>query len=304
LALASQLYDLAASDKIDVIHAHYAIPHCTAAYLARQMLRERSTRDLKIVTTLHGTDAELVGQMPSYRPIVEFGLNTSHAVTAVSHYLKDVTVKQLQVKREIEVIYNPINTCMYVPATRSSAPAGYVPQLVHISNFRPVKRIHDAIKVFDLVRSAAPARLLFVGKGPDRLAAEVLVERLGLSEHVEFLGAVLYADEVLRSADLLLSTSEKESFGLTIAEAMACEVPVVATKVGGVPEVVEDGVCGRLVPLGSIEAMAEAAIEILKNPERAREMGRAGRRRVIERFDQERIVNQYEDLYARVLQRG
>lgn len=301
LALASQLYDLAADGKIDLIHVHYAIPHSTAAYLAQQMLRERGIRDVKIVTTLHGTDAELVGQMPSYRPIVEFGLNTSHAVTAVSNYLRDITVEQLQVNCEIEVIYNPINTLLYRPAEPSSSPGSYIRRLVHISNFRPIKRIHDVIKAFDLIRNVVPARLLFVGKGPDRSTAEVLVERLGLSEYVEFIGAVLYVDDILRRADLLLSTSENESFGLTIAEAMACEVPVVATKVGGVPEVVEDGVSGVLVPLGCIQSMTQAAIEILQNPELAREMGRAGRRRVMELFDQNRIVSQYEDLYARVL---
>ena len=301
LALASDLYQLASSGEIDLIHVHYAIPHSTAAYLARQMLRETSARDVKIVTTLHGTDAELVGQMPSYRPIVEFSLNQSDAVTAVSYYLKEITQCQLCMKCQIDMIYNPINTQLYRPAENPPPRNSQVRRLVHISNFRSVKRIHDTIKAFDLIRNAIPARLIFVGKGPDRSAAEVMVDQLGLSDHVEFVGAVLYVDDILRRADLLLSTSENESFGLTIAEALACEVPVVATDVGGVSEVVEDGVCGKLVPLGCTRSLAEAAIEILRDPENAKEMGRAGRRRVTELFDQEKIVSQYEDLYRRML---
>ncbi|MFH1742624.1 MAG: N-acetyl-alpha-D-glucosaminyl L-malate synthase BshA [bacterium] len=301
LALASTLYELVVDGSVDLIHVHYAIPHSVAAYLARQMLRENCERDVKIVTTLHGTDADLVGQMPSLRPSVEFGLHMSDRVTAVSRYLRDTTIEQLKVTREVEVIYNPIDTDLYSPPKNRAARDSQVQRLVHISNFRPVKRIHDAIKVFDLIRYVVPSRLLFVGKGPDRSTAEMLVERLGLSDCVEFLGAVLHADDILKRADLLLSTSEKESFGLTIAEAMACEVPVVATNVGGVPEVVEDGVSGKLVPLGNVQSMAQAAIEILQDPARAREMGRAGRQRVIERFEQNKIVKQYEDLYQRVL---
>ncbi|HPO08568.1 MAG TPA: N-acetyl-alpha-D-glucosaminyl L-malate synthase BshA, partial [bacterium] len=266
------------------------------------MLRENQKHDVRIITTLHGTDAELVGQMPSLRAATEFGVNMSDAVTAVSEYLRRVTVEELNVKRPVEVIFNPINTQVYCPSENRPATGNQVRRIVHISNFRPVKRIQDAIKAFDLICHAVPARLLFVGKGPDQSTAEMLVERLGLSDCVEFLGAVIQPDDILRRADLLLSTSERESFGLTIAEAMACEVPVVATNVGGVPEVLQDGVCGRLVPLGCVQSMAEAAIEILRDPQQAQAMGQAGRKRVRERFDQETIVQQYENLYWRMME--
>jgi len=302
LALATTLYELAAENCVDIIHVHYAIPHSMAAYLARQMLRENQKHDVRIITTLHGTDAELVGQMPSLRAATEFGVNMSDAVTAVSEYLRRVTVEELNVKRPVEVIFNPINTQVYCPSENRPATGNQVRRIVHISNFRPVKRIQDAIKAFDLICHAVPARLLFVGKGPDQSTAEMLVERLGLSDCVEFLGAVIQPDDILRRADLLLSTSERESFGLTIAEAMACEVPVVATNVGGVPEVLQDGVCGRLVPLGCVQSMAEAAIEILRDPQQAQAMGQAGRKRVRERFDQETIVQQYENLYWRMME--
>ena len=302
LALASQLFTLATEQDLDLLHVHYAIPHATSAYLARQMIEARTGRRIPVVTTLHGTDTDLVGQSPSYRPVVEFSLSCCDKLTAVSNYLKEATESQFELTGEsIEVIYNPIDTELFAPLpSKKKEPTGER-TVIHVSNLRSVKRIEDAVKVFDLIRAALPARMRFVGDGPDRSLAEPLVERLGLSDRVEFVGKSLEVDRLIASSDLLLSTSESESFGMTIAEAMACEVPVVATRVGGIPEVVRDGVDGILSPVGDIQAMAEAAIGILSCWGKSKRMGEAGRERVLDCFNLEMIVDRYEALYRTVL---
>ncbi len=247
LALASQIYMLGEAGELDLLHVHYAIPHATSACIAQTMLRANTDKDLPIVTTLHGTDTDLVGQDPLYKPVVEFSLSHCDAITAVSEYLKTTTESEFAIKgAEIEVIYNPIDTALFSPAPREDDSPCRERIISHVSNFRPVKRIQDTIKVFDLVRNVIPARLRFVGEGPDRSLAEPLVERLGLSDHVEFLGKSLEVEKLIATSDLLLSTSGSESFGLTIAEAMSCGVPVVATRVGGVPEVLRDGIDGLI----------------------------------------------------------
>lgn len=301
LSLASTIYDTFNEHSLDILHVHYAVPHSTSAFLAKQMLCQRSAEKLKVITTLHGTDTELVGQMPSYKPVVEFSIESSNAVTAVSDYLKRVSLEQLDIRKEIHVIHNPIDTEVFAPPTNDHRIERNIKTVVHISNFRPVKRILDVIKVFDLIAAAIPARLVMVGEGPDRASAEWLVNQLGLREKVEFIGESNIVSQILQNADLLLSTSEKESFGMTIAEAMACETPVVSTCVGGVPEVVLDGVTGYLEPVGNIQELAQAAIRILSNPERQNEMGKAARKLIQERFDVDIITRQYEKLYYSVI---
>lgn len=301
LALASTIYQTCKEHQLDILHVHYAVPHSTSAFLAKQMLCSRAESHLRVITTLHGTDTELVGQMPSYKPVVEFSIDSSDMVTAVSEHLKRSTHSQFDIHRDIRVIYNPIDTKLFSPLPDKEKKNKEEKVIVHISNFRPVKRINDVVKVFDLIHSAMPARLIFIGEGPDRTTADMQICRLGLQDKVTFMGPQMDVTETLRHADLLLSTSESESFGLTIAEAMSCEVPVVATAVGGVPEVIVDGVTGYLAPVGCIRSLAKSAIEVLSNPEKQKEFGKAGRKRVLEMFEEELITTQYEALYEEVL---
>lgn len=305
LALASQIYTLASEGELDLLHVHYAIPHATSACIARSMLKASTGKSLPVVTTLHGTDTDLVGQEPLLQPVVEFSLSHCDAITAVSNYLKETTERQFKLDGvNIEVIYNPIDTDLFTRRPPEDDCPFRERVIVHVSNFRPVKRIQDAVKVFDLIRSAVPSRLRFVGEGPDRSLAEPLVERLGLSDHVEFVGKSLEVEKLIGNSDLLLSTSGSESFGLTIAEAMSCGVPVVATRVGGVPEVMRDGVDGILAPVGDVQTLAEAAIAILSEPSRAKRMGDAGRQRVLDTFRLDSIVDRYEQLYRAVLEKN
>lgn len=301
LALASTIYQTCKEQQLDILHVHYAVPHSTSAFLAKQMLCSRAESHLRVITTLHGTDTELVGLWPSYKPVVEFSIDSSDIVTAVSGHLKRSTLSQFDIHREIRVIYNPIDTEKYSPLPQEENESNCEKVIVHISNFRPVKRINDVVKVFDLIHSAMPARLVFIGEGPDRSTAEMQISRLGLTDRVTFLGPQEDVTQTLRRADLLLSTSESESFGLTIAEAMSCEVPVVASSVGGVPEVIEDGVTGYLAPVGCIRTLAEKAIELLSDPKKQEQFGKAGRKRVLEMFERETITTQYEQLYEEIL---
>ena len=301
LALATSIYEANAVAPLDILHVHYAVPHSTSALLAKQMICSKKNEKLKVITTLHGTDTELVGQMPQYKPAVEYSLNWSDAVTAVSRYLKDMTERQFEIHKPIHVIYNPIDSNLFSPLPEEDRLQRCEKHIIHISNFRPVKRVIDVIKTFDLISNVVRARLVLVGDGPDRHEAEMLVAQLGLSDKVEFAGPQRDVVEPLQNADLLLSTSETESFGLTIAEAMSCEVPVVATSVGGVPEVIKHGVTGFLAPLGDIQCLAESAIEILRCPKRFAAIGKAGRQHILERFEMNKITNQYLDLYKEVL---
>ncbi|MDP8242788.1 MAG: N-acetyl-alpha-D-glucosaminyl L-malate synthase BshA [Candidatus Hinthialibacter antarcticus] len=301
LALATSIYEANAVAPLDILHVHYAVPHSTSALLAKQMICSKRNEKLKVITTLHGTDTDLVGQMPQYKPAVEYSLNWSDAVTAVSRYLKDMTERQFEIHKPIHVIYNPIDSALFSPSPEEDRAQRSEKRIIHISNFRPVKRVIDVIKTFDLISNVIQARLVLVGDGPDRSEAEMLVAQLGLVDKVEFAGPQQDVVESLRNADLLLSTSETESFGLTIAEAMSCEVPVVATSVGGVPEVIKHGVTGFLAPLGDIQCLAESAIEILRCPKRFAAIGKAGRQRILEHFEMEKITKQYVDLYNEVL---
>ncbi len=300
LALASTIFDISLKTPLDLVHVHYAVPHSTSAFLAKQMLCSRGYEKMKVITTLHGTDTDLVGQMPSYKPVVEYSIDSSSAVTAVSNYLKQATLDEFEIHRDIRVIYNPIDTEQFSPPPDDIKRNKREKVIVHISNFRPVKRISDVIMAFDLITSVVPSKMIFIGEGPDRSAADLLIGRLGLKDNVSFLGPQVDVAETLKNADLLISTSEMESFGLTLAEAMSCEVPVVATNVGGVPEVVADGETGHLVPYGNVQSLAEAAIRILTVPGLQESMGKNGRKRVLQHFSSNHITEQYEKLYDEV----
>ncbi len=303
LALAVKQQEVALRENLDLLHVHYAIPHATTAWLAKQMLADK--RDLKVVTTLHGTDITLVGQDPSYFTITKFSIEHSDRVTAVSEYLRDETYRAFGcVGCEVTVIPNFVSPAEYHPATDGSCRKALAPRdhkiLVHVSNFRPVKRLGDVVRIFAGVRRALPATLVLVGDGPDRDATQQEVDRLGLAKDVRFLGKVDRVAEVLRGGDLFLLPSQTESFGLAALEAMACGVPVIASRVGGLPEVVLDGETGALAPLGAVEEMTERALAILRDPAAHGRLRAAARARALE-FSTDIVVPRYERLYEEVL---
>jgi N-acetyl-alpha-D-glucosaminyl L-malate synthase BshA len=305
LALASKIIEVAESERLDIMHMHYAIPHATAAYLAREMYRP--TRYLPFVTTLHGTDITLVGARRSFLPITRFSIAESDAVTAVSHYLANETCRTFG-QCGVNVIPNFINSAHYwrrpnEKLRASLAPAGE-PLIMHVSNFRPVKRIEDCVHAFARIRKQVRSRLVMCGDGPARAGAEKLAADYNISNDVLFIGQVPNIADYLSVADLLLITSETESFGLAALEALACEVPVIATRVGGLPEVVRDGENGYLVGVGDVDAMAECALELLVDPDRRREFGRVGREWAVEQYNTEHVIPQYIALYENVLRRG
>src|SRR5947209_7918165 len=278
LALAVKMVEVAESAGLDLLHVHYAIPHSVSALLARSMA---APRRLPFITTLHGTDITLVGSNRSYLPITKFSIEQSDGVTAISNYLLDQTVKEFDIKRPIEVIPNFVNCDLYVrnpnPAQRAKWAPGGEPILMHLSNFRPVKRITDTIEIFAQVRAKMPAKLVLIGDGPDRGTAEYLVRKKKLQKDVHFLGKQDQVYRLLSDADLFLLPSQLESFGLAALEAMACEVPVIATNVGGIPEVIEHGVDGYLVQPGEVATAAKYAIDLLSRADRGREMGHLAR---------------------------
>jgi N-acetyl-alpha-D-glucosaminyl L-malate synthase BshA len=307
LALATRMAEVAAYYELDLLHVHYAIPHSISAYLAREMLA-RQKRRLPFITTLHGTDITLVGLDHSYLPITRFGIDESDGVTAISTYLKDMTVQEFHPQRSIHVIPNFVNCDVYQPIEepeRSARRARYAEPgeklLLHLSNFRPVKRTADVVRIFSRVVRDLPARLLMIGDGPDRSAAEFIAHSQGIQDRVHFLGKQSSVSEILPLADLLLMPSELESFGLVALEAMACRVPTIATRVGGVPELIEDGVSGRLFPVGDVEGMAAAATELLRDPQRYQAMADAARKTAQTRYCASKIVPLYERFYAEVL---
>ncbi|HEX8185033.1 MAG TPA: N-acetyl-alpha-D-glucosaminyl L-malate synthase BshA [Blastocatellia bacterium] len=313
LALASKLREVAVEQQLDLVHMHYAIPHAVSAYLAREMLQPE--RRLPVVTTLHGTDITLVGKDPSFLPITRFGIEQSDAVTAISRYLRDATYETFCNKCGIEVIYNFIDAEYYKRAPggqslkQALAPNGEK-LILHISTFRPIKRITDCIEVLARIKSLETSsgshfqvKLVMCGDGPEREGAEALAARLGVERFVEFVGKQPQSEirDYLSAADLFLLPSQSESFGLSALEAMACEVPVIATRVGGVPEVIEEDGCGYLFDIGDVDAMAKRAIKILSSDEERERLGQRGREIAITRFATEKIIPQYEELYAKVI---
>ena len=305
LALATKMLEVFESESLDLLHVHYAIPHSVSAMLARSMA---APRRLPFITTLHGTDITLVGSNRSYLPITRFSIEQSDGVTAISQYLQHQTVKDFDIKRPIEVIPNFVNCDLYTrkpqPALREKWAPNNEPILMHLSNFRPVKRLTDVVEIFALVRAKMPAKLVLIGDGPDRGAAEYLVRKKKLQKDVLFLGKQDQVYEKLAVADLFLMPSQLESFGLAALEAMACEVPVIATNVGGVPEVVEHGVDGFLVEPGDVKGAASYAIELLSRADRGREMGHTARLNAKKKFCANDVIPAYESYYRRVLEQS
>jgi len=293
-ALASKMVEVARSHDLDILHAHYAIPFAAAAVLARLIASERH---LKVVTTLHGTDISLVGGNRSFRPVTTFAIESSDAVTAVSSHLREETFRLLGVKRDIRVIPNFIDPQRYEERGRRDGP----PTLIHISNFRPLKRAKDVVEIFKKVAARTDARMAFVGDGPDLSEVMYRVEQEGLTDRVTYHGVVDEVAPILMQAHLFLLPSESESFGLAALEAMAAGVPPIASRVGGLPEVVEDGVSGFLCPLGDVDAMAERCLELLGDRARLERFSRAARHRAVTVFHFGPIVGRYEELYREVL---
>lgn len=306
LALATRMAEVAEFYELDLLHVHYAIPHSISALLARQMLAARGLK-LPFITTLHGTDITLVGLDRAYLPITRFGINESDGVTAISDYLRQQTRENLGIEREIEVIRNFVNCDFYNRDPKLVAhqrPQYAHPEeklLVHLSNFRPVKRATDVVAAFARVAQKVPARLLMIGDGPERSAAEFLAKRLGVADRTDFLGKQENVNELLALADLMLMPSEMESFGLAALEAMACRVPAIATNVGGVPELIEHGVNGLLYEVGDVEGMAAGAIELLSDEPMLQAMAQAARRTAQDHFCTSRIIPVYERYYERIL---
>jgi len=303
LVLATKMAEVMTRFELDILHVHYAIPHSISAYLAKKML---STRVVPFVTTLHGTDITLVGNDRSYLPITRFGIEQSDSVTAVSEYLKKRTVQEFQIERPIDVVPNFVDCDIYGRSSdrnfRRKFAADDEGILIHISNFRPVKRVEDVVSIFALVRRKQKARLLMVGDGPDRPKAEWLARTQGIADDVIFVGKQNDMSQFLAISDVLLLPSELESFGLVALEAMACEVPVIATRVGGIPEVVRPDVDGFLYGVGDITPMADGCLRILQNPDLRETLGKSARDRATREFCASKIVLQYEDLYRRTIE--
>jgi N-acetyl-alpha-D-glucosaminyl L-malate synthase BshA len=305
LALAVRMHQVVMEQGLELLHVHYAIPHATSAWIAREMLREQGN-DVKVITTLHGTDITLVGQEHSFHAITKFSIEKSDRITAVSQYLKDETIRAFGCAGcDVDVIHNFVDPTVYDRTRwghglRDSFTDG-APVLMHISNFRAVKRVVDVIRIFARVRASGPAKLIMVGDGPDRTEAEEEVRALNVHHDVRFLGRIENVAPLLAAADLFLLPSESESFGLSALEALASGVPVVATNVGGLPEVVQHGITGHLAPLGAVDEMGDAAIAILRDPGRLQMMRDAAAADARARFSLDAVLAQYEALYAEAL---
>ncbi|MGY2133383.1 N-acetyl-alpha-D-glucosaminyl L-malate synthase BshA [Hymenobacter sp. HD11105] len=302
LALASKMVDIVQHEKLDVLHVHYAIPHASAAYMAKQILRTKGIQ-IPVITTLHGTDITLVGKDASYEPVVTFSINQSDGVTAVSADLRAETYEYFAIEKDIEVIPNFINLERFKKQNKLHFKAAIAPEgeklLIHTSNFRSVKRVEDVVRIFAGVRKQIPAKLLLVGDGPDRPRIEKLCRETGYLSDIRFLGKLEAVEEVLSISDLFLMPSEKESFGLAALEAMACEVPVVSTNAGGIPELNVDGVTGTTSPVGDVEAMVKHSLFILADENLP--TFKANARARAEEFAVEKIVPLYEACYQRAI---
>lgn len=301
ISLAGKMVEVATYERLDILHCHYAIPHATSGFLAKQIINQAK---LKLVTTLHGTDITLVGFEPDFLPIMKFSIEYSDGVTAVSGYLREKTLSNYGIQKDIEVIHNFVDTKKYDCVDCEDTKKHYAPHgekiLIHTSNFREVKRVPDVIKIFAEVRKKIESKLILVGDGPERSISEHLVRELKLQDDVHFLGKQIDFVNVLAAADLFLMPSQSESFGLSALEAMSCHVPVIATSVGGLPELLIHGKTGYVAQLGDIERMAKYALDLLQNPEKLELFRKAARNRALD-FDSEKIVEQYEQHYVRVL---
>jgi N-acetyl-alpha-D-glucosaminyl L-malate synthase BshA len=303
LALASKMVEVAEYEKLDLLHVHYAIPHAVSAFLAREMLKEK--RDIKIITTLHGTDITLVGLEPSFLPLVKFSIEKSDGVTAVSRFLKEKTLTNYDIGKDITVIPNFVDTELFKPNSDCSFRKNIATRgeklLIHTSNFRAVKRVTDTIKIFNIVQKEIPSKLILIGDGPDRSECERLVRKLDLIAKVKFLGKQEGLAEILSSSDLFLIPSQSESFGLAALEAMACGLPVISSSVGGLPELVAHNECGFIAEIGDIDRMAKYAIDLLSNEKKYNIFSKNARERAVNKFDLSKVVPLYEENYNKVL---
>jgi N-acetyl-alpha-D-glucosaminyl L-malate synthase BshA len=303
LTLAAKMAYVADNFGLDILHVHYAIPHATSAFLARQLVNDKAP---KIITTLHGTDITLVGSDPSFYDITRFSINTSDGLTAVSNYLAEETLETFKPEKEIRVIYNfyddnRFQPCEHPCCKRRDFATDDEFIISHISNFRPVKRTSDVIDIFDSIQKELPAKLLLIGEGPDTILARRNVNKRGLQDKVVFLGNQSQVEAVLPLSDLFLLPSEEESFGLAALEAMACGVPVIGTENTGLVEVIEHDKTGFLFPLGDTNAMAAAALKLLNDKPRLEKFKQASHRRAADNFRAEKIVGEYENYYQEIL---
>jgi N-acetyl-alpha-D-glucosaminyl L-malate synthase BshA len=307
IALASKMIEVGSYERLDILHVHYAVPHATAAWMAREVLGNQAPR---IVTTLHGTDTTLVGLDPSYLPITRFSILRSDAVTVPSEFLRRATWEGFGIPESfpIEVIANFVDTVRYAPGRARACLRPLFPDLgetepvlIHVSNFRPVKRISDVVAVFAAVHRQRPCRLIMIGDGPERSPAERRLRELGLDGRVAFLGKQEHFVELLASADVFLLPSEQESFGLAALEALSCGIPVVASAIGGIPELVDLGETGYLSPVGDVEGMAGHVLSLVADRARWAAFSRRARQRVLERFTLAPAMDRYEALYRRLV---
>ncbi|MCX6836107.1 MAG: N-acetyl-alpha-D-glucosaminyl L-malate synthase BshA [candidate division Zixibacteria bacterium] len=305
LTLASKIAEVTRDFNLDLLHMHYAIPHATCAYLAREILRDSGHRLPKIITTLHGTDITLVGSDPSFFDITKFSINASDGLTAVSHYLALETKEVFQPDKDIRVIHNFFDEERFKPGCTECRKSEFAREgeflVVHISNFRPVKRVLDVIETFDKIQSELPARLMLIGEGPDTSLARRQIKKKKLEDRVIFLGNQTRVEAVLPCADLFLVPSEEESFGLAALEALACGVPVIGTSGTGLVEVVDDFKNGFLLPVGDTSSMARAALSLLKDKARMLSFRQAAAEMALQKFNAEKIVSEYEAHYAEIL---
>jgi N-acetyl-alpha-D-glucosaminyl L-malate synthase BshA len=297
--LTSKMVDVAKHEGLDLLHVHYAIPHASAAFMAKQILKEEGI-DLPVITTLHGTDITLVGKDPSFEPVISFSITHSDVVTAVSESLKQDTYKHFRTKKDIKVIPNFVNLEKYKANHAGCGRANFASAdekiLIHISNFRKVKRVEDVVRIFQKVRSKMKAKLILVGDGPERYVTEQLCRQLGVDKDVRFVGKLKNVEEILCTADLFLLPSEHESFGLAALESMAAGTPVVSTNTGGIPEVNVHGLTGFLADVGDVDAMADFSLRILTDEALLKKMSLASRKRA-EEFALEKILPMYLEIY-------
>lgn len=302
-ALSSTLVDVVSNNNLDLLHVHYAVPHASTAYLAKQILRKQG-KEIPVITTLHGTDITLVGRDKTYAPVVTFSINESDAITAVSKNLREETYRSFHIEKEIEVIYNFVDTARFqrriLPQFRNAIAPNGEKILLHVSNFRKIKRVQDVVKVFRQVRENLPAKLLLVGDGPDRPMVESMCREMGICNDIRFVGKQEQLEDVMAITDLFVLPSEYESFGLAALEAMATGVPVISSNAGGLPEINEHGKTGFLSDVGDVDDMAQHASKLLKN-EQLLEQFRLAAFQQAQLFHIDKIVPQYEALYHRFL---
>lgn len=304
LSLTSKMLEVIEYEDLDLMHVHYAIPHAVSAYLAKQVW-SKSGKKIKFITTLHGTDITLMGLEPTFMPLVKFSIEESDGVTAVSRFLKEKTLTNFNLEKEIEVIYNFIDIDKYKPVEEKPfkkhvASCGER-VLIHTSNFRTVKRVTDTIRILEKVKKEIPTKLVLIGDGPDRSECERLARELDLHKDVVFLGKQDAIEEILTSADLFLMPSQSESFGLSALEAMACGVPVISTSVGGLPELIIHNQTGYIAEIGDIDRMAKYAIELLTNEKKYKSFAKYSRERAVNNFDKNLILPQYINYYEKIL---